>query len=276
MSATSTVQELIGAYRVSILERLRRRAVPAGCVAHMGLASSVPRIRSASRVHDRLSMMPLRASTGRIPQRLLRSGIWRGFSLHSLAGLTPAKLTIASLGLALFDWGDQIAGVSLFPGGALDECAHVLTTVLILWALGPRVWQRFLVPAVIASVAIDLDHVPGQLGMNWLTAGTPRPYTHSLLTIALVLAAALLVRPRRDALLGVALGLASHFFRDLAEPGTGVALLWPWSYHSFSLPHATYVLIMATVVLAGALRLFAPRRRRARPSEVVTPSGLGA
>jgi membrane-bound metal-dependent hydrolase YbcI (DUF457 family) len=196
----------------------------------------------------------LQPSTDHRPRRL-RRWIWGGPGLYSLARLTPVRLAAASLGLGLLDWGDQIAAVSLFPGGALDECAHVLTTVLILWALGPRVWQRFLVPAVIASVAIDLDHIPGELGAVWLTAGTPRPYTHSLLTIALVLVAALLVRRRRDLCLGIALGLAVHFFRDLSEPGSGVALLWPWSDHSFSLSHGSYVGVMAAVVVIDVLRL---------------------
>jgi inner membrane protein len=201
--------------------------------------------------------------------------------IHRVAQLTPPSLALVTLGLALFDWGDELAGAgSFFPGGPLDEVAHVLTTVLILWALGPRACQRLLVPALLASVAIDLDHIPGELGANWLTAGTPRPYTHSLLTIALVLGAALLVRRRRYVLVGVALGLASHFFRDLAEPGSGVALLWPWTDHAFSLAHSTYIVVMAIVVLIDALRLLARRRVRARSGDETevepTPAGREA
>lgn len=185
--------------------------------------------------------------------------------LRQLRQLTPTSLVVASVGLVLADWGDRLSGgASFFPSGPLDEVAHALTTVLVLWALGPRVCRRFLVPAIIASVAIDLDHVPGQLGSDWLTAGTPRPYTHSLLTNAIVLAAALVVRRRRDVLLGIALGLVSHFFRDLSEPGSGVALLWPWTNHSFSLSHTSYVVTMTIVVLIDALRLFATRRSRSR------------
>lgn len=174
-----------------------------------------------------------------------------------------------ALGLVLADWADRLAGgSSFFPSGPLDEVAHALTTVLLLWALGPRVCRRFAVPAIIASVAIDLDHVPGQLGSAWLTAGTPRPYTRSLLTVAIVLAAALVIRRRRDVFVGIALGLVSHFFRDLSEPGTGVALLWPWSDHSFSLSHTSYVITMSIVVLIDAVRLVAMRRSRSRPGEM--------
>ena len=55
-------------------------------------------------------------------------------------------------------------------------------------------------------------------------------------------------------MLGVLFGLALHFWRDLSEPGTGVALLWPFSDHSFSTSHASYLILMAMVVAVAALR----------------------
>ncbi len=173
--------------------------------------------------------------------------------------IAPRALGAAALGLAAFDCGSQLAGESFFPGGPLDELAHLLTTVLVVWALGRRARERFLVPALFASVLIDLDHLPGRLGINWLTAGLPRPYTHSLLTIAALLVGALLWRRRRDVLLGVALGLAIHFWRDLAEPGGGVALLWPVSHHALSLPHAGYAMAMLAIVAVDAYRCHVER-----------------
>ena len=177
-----------------------------------------------------------------------------GARLRSALVLSPVTLSIAVIVLALADWGYTLAGDSFVPGGPLDETAHLMTTLLILWALGPRIYKRFMVPALIASVAIDADHIPGQLGANWLTAGTPRPYTHSLLTIVIVLAIAGLWRARRDLVLGIAIGLALHFFRDLAEGDAGASLLWPVSYHSFQYPHGVYVAIMAVVVMIDAAR----------------------
>jgi inner membrane protein len=168
--------------------------------------------------------------------------------------LSPVTLAIAALVLAAADWGYRLAGDSFVRGGPLDEIAHLMTALLILWALGPRICKRFMIPALIASVAIDADHIPGQLGATWLTAGTPRPYTHSLLTIVVVLAIAALWRARRDVVLGVAIGLALHFFRDLAEGDAGVSLLWPVSYHSFQYPHGVYVAIMIVVVTIDAAR----------------------
>ena len=139
------------------------------------------------------------------------------------------RLAAVALVLGLADWGSQLAGDSVFPGGPLDETAHLATTVLVLWALGRRVGSRLWLPALIASVAIDVDHIPGQLGVDWLTAGTPRPYTHSLTTVLVALLLSAAWPRRRDVFRGVALGLTIHLFRDLAEHGSGVALLWPLS-----------------------------------------------
>lgn len=182
---------------------------------------------------------------------------------------SPARLVIVTVLLAAADLGDRAAGNSLFPGAPLDETAHFLTTLLICWALGRRACERFLLPALVASVAIDLDHVPARLGAEFLTAGTPRPYTHSLLTIVLVLALAWRWPGRRDLWLGVAIGLALHFGRDMGEGDSGVSLLWPFSDHSFQYRHGSYVAVMAVFVLIDAARLRGARavlsRRRKLP-----------
>ncbi len=175
--------------------------------------------------------------------------------------LSPAALAVAAVLLAAADWGTRLAGDSVIPGGPLDELAHLLTALLVFWALSSRARERFLVPALIASVAIDVDHIPDRLGVDWLTVGTPRPYTHSLLMIVVVVAAAVMWRRRRDVLLGVAIGLGIHFFRDMGEGGSGVSLLWPFSYHSFQYPHGAYVAVMAAFVLVD-VAICAPRWRR--------------
>jgi membrane-bound metal-dependent hydrolase YbcI (DUF457 family) len=158
--------------------------------------------------------------------------------------LSPLSLLLAAAVFVAVDVADQSAGSSSLTAGLLDETAHLLTTLFVVLAIGGLLVDKLLVPALIASVAIDLDHIPGELGQRWLTAGAPRPYTHSLLTIAVVLLAAGLWRRRRLILLGVALGLALHFWRDTAEPGTGVALLWPLSDEGFSTSQLSYLIIM--------------------------------
>lgn len=190
--------------------------------------------------------------------------------LHrDLLVLSPATLAGAAVLLAGADWGTRLAGDTLFPGGPLDEIAHLLTTLLVFWALSSRARQRFLVPALIASVAIDVDHIPDRLGVDWLTVGTPRPYTHSLLTIVIVLAIAALWRRRRDVLLGVAIGLAIHFFRDMGEGDSGVSLLWPLSDHSFQYPHGVYVAVMAAFVLIDAALC---KKSRKAPVSAIAPA----
>jgi membrane-bound metal-dependent hydrolase YbcI (DUF457 family) len=174
----------------------------------------------------------------------------------------PLVLALAALGLAGADWGSRLAGNSFIPGGPLDETAHLLTTLIVVWALGPRITRRFMVPALFASVLIDLDHVPQYLGDYFLTLGTPRPYTHSLSTVLVVLALAGFWRARRDLWLGVALGLVIHFWRDLAEPGSGVALLWPLSDHAFMLPHWSYLMMVAASALAALVSAGAAPRGR--------------
>jgi inner membrane protein len=167
--------------------------------------------------------------------------------------LSPLWIAACMLVLLAADVACQHAGTALLPGGILDEIAHFLTALLLLQALPARLRRELALPALFASVAIDLDHVPQYLGYGFLTAGTPRPYTHSLLTIAVLATAGLLLARRRRLLLGLALGVALHFFRDLAEGnGSGVALLWPLSDHGFSYPHAAYLTMMVAVGLAAA------------------------
>lgn len=194
----------------------------------------------------------------------LRGG--RGPRLRSAASLfaratrlSPPTLLLAAVVLVAADWAYRRAGYSIFPAGVLDEIAHLMTTLLVLWALGQRVCERFMLPALIASVAIDLDHVPARFGLYWLTEGTPRPYTHSLLTVALVVAAGIVWRRRRDVMLGIALGLVLHFVRDLAESDAGVSLLWPWSDHAYTISHTGYLAAMGAVALVDAGRLAAAR-----------------
>ncbi len=166
--------------------------------------------------------------------------------------------------LFLADWACLRAGDSFVPGGPLDETAHFLTALLLLQALPTGKRATIILPALIGSVAIDLDHIPQYLGYQFFTNGTPRPYTHSLLTLAVLALLALSLRRHRNLFLGLALGVALHFFRDLAEGGGGIALLWPFSDHVFSYPHATYLVLMAGVVAADlCLALLKPRLRTA-------------
>ena len=181
--------------------------------------------------------------------------------------LSPAQVLVCAAVMFAADWAYQGAGSAFFPGAPLDEVAHVLTALLLLQALPSRRRASVAIPALIASVAIDLDHVPQYLGYDFLTVGTPRPYTHSLLTALVLLALAVALQRHRSLFIGLTLGIALHFFRDLAEGnGSGVCLLWPLSHESFSYPHAAYLAMLACVVAADlALAALSPRARAAVP-----------
>ena len=138
-------------------------------------------------------------------------------------------LPILLAGVALaFDAADRRVPFSVLASGALDEVTHLATGALGLLALSCfiDVPRRFYVAGLIASVAIDLDHIPLYLGL-----GNPaqRPVTHSLTTVLVVVVAAALSRRHRAVLVGAATGLLIHFARDIAEGPPGVRMLWPLS-----------------------------------------------
>jgi inner membrane protein len=133
--------------------------------------------------------------------------------------------------------------------GVVDWIGHVATGVVIVALLCPP--RRMAVAIIVFSVVLDVDHLPLELGTDVLTAGTPRPYTHSLLTILVVLVAAGVMRSA--VLLGAAIGLAGHLFRDLGT-GDGVPLLWPLSDAGASVPFALYIGVLTGLAAVAALR----------------------
>jgi inner membrane protein len=162
---------------------------------------------------------------------------------------------LALVGLAWIFAADRaLAGARLpfLVDALLDEPAHAISAALAMGVLGFGLLQRWWLPLLAGGVLIDLDHLPAVMHLYFLTRGTPRPYTHSLAAVALVLAAALILRGHwRGFALAAAYGLAWHLFRDLAEGGA-VSLLWPLSYHRFSLPYAAYATAMC-MLAAGWL-----------------------
>ena len=148
--------------------------------------------------------------------------------------------------------------------GLMDEPCHLATAMIVLGALarwrgrppsGPFVWAM-----LSASVLIDLDHLPLELGSRVLTAGTPRPYTHALwVLVPLVVAAAAArwqyrvsgsARAASVAVIaaGAAWGVAAHFLRDVAT--APIALWWPVSSASVQVPGYWYLaalLVLATL-----------------------------
>jgi membrane-bound metal-dependent hydrolase YbcI (DUF457 family) len=179
--------------------------------------------------------------------------------------------------------------------GMFDEPAHLATSVILLAAVTAvaarraiRVPGAFAAGLVLAGNAIDVDHVPGTLGSDVLTAGTPRPYSHSLLTLVILAAGGLIARGTRrrretgrrrgGAALaaGLAVGVSGHLLRDLAT--APVSLLWPLSDQGLTIPHPAYLGALAIAVAVACLlpRRQASARQAGRAEQAVRPGGAGA
>jgi hypothetical protein len=161
-------------------------------------------------------------------------------------------LLLAAVALA-FDGADRRIPFGVWTTGPVDEVAHLSTAGLGLLVLArfidaPR---RFYVAALIASVAIDVDHIPLYLGL--LGDQAQRPVTHSLSTVAVFVAAAAAASRRYRAVLGgVATGLVLHFARDIAEGYPGVRVFWPLQDTSLM---ASYPWFLGMIVVLTAVRL---------------------
>jgi membrane-bound metal-dependent hydrolase YbcI (DUF457 family) len=179
-------------------------------------------------------------------------------------------------------WALLVGPTGTLSYALVDEPAHLATCALVLLAVaalsGKSPPAKLAVPALLASVAIDLDHLPHYLGSEALTGTLPRPYTHSLVFAAgLALAAALW--PRRTGrlvLAGLGLGIAAHLIRDLAT-GPGVPVLWPLSSEIVQVGYPAYVLaLLGTAALAlgadfGGRRALPSLSRRGGELAVLLP-----
>ena len=168
----------------------------------------------------------------------------------------PARIVAAAIVLFAVDQlAYQQAGASVPLQGPLDWIEQLLTILFIAWALPMLIDRRRLLAALVMSVAIDADHIPGYLGSHILTGGLPRPYTHSLATVVVLLALAA-VRPNwRGWASGGALGVLSHLWRDLAEPkGSALALFWPLSDRAVMTSTTLYFGSIAVLAVAALIR----------------------
>lgn len=135
----------------------------------------------------------------------------------------PVLLAVVALG---FDAANRVVRSGALSTASLDEPAHLATAALGLLVLAclVEVPRRFYAAALVASVVIDLDHVPLYLRL----AGLPqRPVLHSLTTVLVLVGAAAASRRHRPVLAGLAVGVLLHFARDIAEGSSGVQMLWP-------------------------------------------------
>ena len=155
--------------------------------------------------------------------------------------------------------------------GLIDEPAHLATcavALLALFAAGAPVSRRFALAALLASTAIDLDHLPHYLGSQALMASSmPRPYSHGALSVIVLTAVGLRLRGKgREISLGLAFGVAAHLCRDLAT-GPGIPLFWPLSASTVTVPYALYAAALLGTGVAIGVAATARRGSRCRPRE---------
>jgi membrane-bound metal-dependent hydrolase YbcI (DUF457 family) len=140
----------------------------------------------------------------------------------------------------------------------LDEPAHLATGLIALAAARIPLRRDEVVATATGSVLIDADHLPLVLGSHILQQDVPRPYTHSLGTVVvlLIVSALLRHRPRAARLTLIATAaLALHFFRDAAEPGgAGVSLFWPLSDHGLRVDYPLYMTVMVALAAIAIWR----------------------
>jgi inner membrane protein len=151
-----------------------------------------------------------------------------------------------------FDAANRGLQYGLLRTGPLDEIAHLATAALGLLVLASfiDVPRRLYIAALVASVAIDLDHIPVYLGL--LADQDQRPFTHSLATAVVFAGAAAASRRHRAMLSGAALGLLLHFARDIAEGPPGVRMLWPLQETAWT---ANYWWFLGMIIVFTGVRL---------------------
>jgi inner membrane protein len=200
------------------------------------------------------------APRAQAPEVSLRGGGNRWLPLCLAAGILMVDLL----------WRLVVGSTGSIAYGLIDVPGHLATVLLALLALvavsGRPPALQFVTAALVAGIAIDLDHVPGYLGSHLLTTGSslPRPVTHSLLAVLLLVAIGWSLRGGiRLVFFGVAFGIALHLARDLVT-GPGVPLAWPLSDGIVRLPYGLYALAVASaaVVASSKGRLRSTRQRR--------------
>ena len=196
----------------------------------------------------------LRRDGGIVPR--MRSAVLR------LVRWWVGPLLLATTALA-FDAADRRIPFGVWTTGPVDEVAHLCTAALGLLVLARFVDapRRFYVAALIASVAIDVDHIPMYLGL--LGTRAQRPVTHSLSSVAVFVAAAALSRRHRAVLAGVATGLILHFARDIGEGYPGVRVFWPLQDTSWMVSYRWFLgmIVVFTVARLVLVSVGLPRMR---------------
>lgn len=206
-------------------------------------------------------------------------------SVARLAAKRPVGILLAAYAFGT-DWLIVWHGLGFTPRGMVDEPAHLATALVVLGAItrfrGSPPEPKFGWTMLACSVLVDVDHLPAEFGTTALTDGTPRPYTHALWTVIVLVLAWAVVRhltvrtgrPRPATaeliLAGAAWGVAAHFLRDIVT--APMSFWWPVTDAAMQLPHWWYVVALLVII---ALPLMRRRKNAVEHPCPATPSFPG-
>ena len=144
--------------------------------------------------------------------------------------------------------------------------AIIVLGTIVRWR-GRAPSRPFTRAMLVASVAIDADHLPAEFVRRGdLYGNLPRPYTHALWLLVLLTVIAVVAYRRarmpgrvRAAMVasvfaGLAWGVGAHFLRDLAT--APISLLWPVSGAWLQMPYGVYLgamLVLVALPIPGIL-----------------------
>ena len=128
--------------------------------------------------------------------------------------------------------------------------ASLSAALLLMWL----VWKGWL--WVLPRLLPNLPAWLAEPGFFWFALVWILP------NIAVVLAmSAIASGPWRSLGLGVAVGLAAHFLRDMATSTAGVPLLWPMSTTGYMLPYPLYAATLAIAITWGVVTAVHKKRQ---------------
>jgi inner membrane protein len=164
--------------------------------------------------------------------------------------------------VVVVDAGRSTRPLSLLLDGVTDEVAHGATAALGLLCLysdsALRRQMHVITAALVASILIDLDHVLLYAGVPHVAA-EGRPYSHSAVTVGLLLVLSWAWPRRRMVLCGAALGVTLHLMRDIAT-GPGLPIWSSQGSVDLRLPYWWYLATLAVFAVAATLRRVARPR----------------
>ena len=157
-----------------------------------------------------------------------------------------------------------------------DPLQHALIAAAVAAPLVPRGGRGVLATAVVAALAIDVDHAVAarSLRVRDTTALATRPRTHSLVT---ALAAGAAVAASAGPLHGWAAfgGLASHLMHDAGDRAAPTPVLWPFAPAS-QLGRRRQLAVTAALVLGSVAVSRVAAATSRGPSSAAAHAGAAA